>query len=323
MKVRRSYSVVCTSKDGFTLVEMLITISICLVLLGLLVMAVQSARESARRVQCQDRLRQTVLGLLQVVERQKGIPSMVSTKVADSVPNRDPVYCNPLVAVATELNLQFRVRNGVLRFDDIDDQDDQKEAFPPPFFSCPSNSDRWLAFRLNSGVDPILTIRTLDKYIFAQKKKNSLALVEDGLSNTAALAERPASQKRSNRYRAIALDDTSNSFAEMRNNCRLAFDNNQIYYPPFPGNWWTNSHYQVRYDHSFQPNSREIDCVNASSPGNLIDVETRFWISSRSFHRGGVNVAFFDGSTRFTKDSIDLSAWRSLGTHNKHDTSIE
>ena len=320
MKVRRSSLVVCANKNGFTLLEMLITISICLAILSLLVMAVQSARESARRVQCQDRLRQTMLGLIQVVERQKGIPSMVGTKVVDSVPNREPVYCNPLVAVATELNLQFRVRNGVLRFDD---GDDQTEAFPPQFFNCPSNSDRWLAFRLNSGVDPILTIRTLDKYLFAQKQKNSLALVEDGLSNTAALAERPASQKRSNRNRAIAMDDTSNSFQEMRNNCRLAFDNNRIYYPPFPGDWWTNSHYQVRYDHSFQPNAREIDCVNASAPANLIDVETRFWISSRSFHRGGVNVAFFDGSTRFTNDFIDLNTWRSLGTHNKHDNSIE
>jgi prepilin-type processing-associated H-X9-DG protein len=211
------------------------------------------------------------------------------------------------------------VRNGELRFDDSH----HGEAFPPQFFCCPSNADRSLAFRFNSGVNPIISIRTQNNCLFAQKKINSLAQIEDGLSNTAALAERPASQKRSNHYRAIALDSTNDSFAEMRNNCRFAFESNWIYYSPVPSSWWTNSHYQVRYDHSFRPNSRDVDCVSVSIPGNLIDAETRFWISSRSFHRGGVNVAFFDGSTRFTNDVIDLNVWQAHGTHNSHDFTSE
>jgi prepilin-type N-terminal cleavage/methylation domain-containing protein/prepilin-type processing-associated H-X9-DG protein len=61
------------------------------------------------------------------------------------------------------------------------------------------------------------------------------------------------------------------------------------------------------YNHTLTPNTKQfIDCGDASFVASHM--------AARSYHPGGVNVCFSDGSVRFIKDSISLVTWRALGT---------
>jgi prepilin-type N-terminal cleavage/methylation domain-containing protein/prepilin-type processing-associated H-X9-DG protein len=63
-----------TGSSGFTLVELLVVIAIIGVLVGLLMPAVQSAREAARRMQCSSHLRQMTLAMANYESAHKSFP---------------------------------------------------------------------------------------------------------------------------------------------------------------------------------------------------------------------------------------------------------
>ena len=64
---------------GFSLVELLVVISITAILLGLLVTAVQAAREAARRAKCTSNMKQVALAVHLYHEAHGGLPALCTT----------------------------------------------------------------------------------------------------------------------------------------------------------------------------------------------------------------------------------------------------
>jgi prepilin-type N-terminal cleavage/methylation domain-containing protein len=76
MSVTRSRDVSVTkSRSGFTLVELLVVIAIIGTLVGLLLPAVQAAREAARSSDCQNKMKQLALACINYADAKGGFPS--------------------------------------------------------------------------------------------------------------------------------------------------------------------------------------------------------------------------------------------------------
>jgi prepilin-type processing-associated H-X9-DG protein len=62
----------------------------------------------------------------------------------------------------------------------------------------------------------------------------------------------------------------------------------------------------VFYSHTMTPNFVNYDCTDSTF--------TAAHMAARSWHPGGVNVVFCDGSVHFIKNTISPKTWAALGT---------
>lgn len=270
-------------RRGLTLLELIAVMAVIAVLVALLLPAVQSARESARTVQCRSRLRQLAIAT-HSYESSFGV---------------------------------FPTRNF---FSEIQPHLEAKvESLNVAFYGCPSDlrnasgdmTSGRISYAINAGLgaschDCAGIVSTTSRY-------TRTAEVTDGLSNTSMIGEVlsspwyapqvvdwtqvPADQKRT----FLHFQGAPNNADDFAHLC--------AHQATMPISSWFLS---PEYHHLMIPNSRS--CIRTNSAGLIVPGDFGVGRMAASVHPGGTHAAFADGAVHFVSSSIDALVWRAQGT---------
>jgi prepilin-type N-terminal cleavage/methylation domain-containing protein/prepilin-type processing-associated H-X9-DG protein len=329
-------------RTGFTLIEILIVITIIGILLGLTIPAIQRSRESGRRLQCMNNLRQIGIAI-QAFQTVHGFfpPAWPSESEKGGVVIRS-LY-SPQLQILSFLDQDTVTRS--INFTLSSDPGDAPQNLTAQdthiaVFICPSEISPLLrgptgpsSYRANIGPSPYYWDST-QRYpgggggAFPVSYVIRPANFTDGLSQTAFLSEklmgddqdRIFTPKRD--YWCAGLPDSSNYPAvdELIAICQSTPPGIPQYVSRGGHTWYVGSFDSTWYNHSIPPNSSVAGCkVNDAIPTPEQSGLFGGIFGASSSHDGGVNCLFGDGSGRFIKDTVNIQVWRALSTRAKQE----
>jgi prepilin-type N-terminal cleavage/methylation domain-containing protein/prepilin-type processing-associated H-X9-DG protein len=306
-------------RRGFTLIELLVVIAIIGVLIALLLPAVQSAREAARRAQCTNNLKQLALAMQNYHDVNNSFP-MGDMYQLGTGRNWVRQHVGPFVAmtqfyeqgnVYNALNTSIMIYyaenstvNGIavntlwcpsdaevigLRYPGEAGDGWDSSPIPMTYSSYAAQSGVTYYHAPRLGGNPGLYSQNNGLFLHAGKppgrvstepngKVFGIAAIRDGTSNTIMMSDKS--------YGRIA-QGTGDQFGP---------------------NWWTSGLIgDTTYAAIFPPNFFKSVAAAEALPQYYPEqgVRANFLATANSFHPGGVNSAFCDGSVRFIKDSVN------------------
>lgn len=327
-------------KRAFTLVELLVVIAIIGILVGLLLPAVQSAREAARRMQCSNNLKQIGLAVHNYESAQKSLPMAWwleipgGTQIAQSNGNTWGLALLPFLE-QTNLYKQFDHRflamNGL---GPIAERNVGVIRTPISVFKCPSSPYSidelyvgdtsaaglpvtWEAapsdYMCTTGVLGTIADLAYDgnpggsrngmlsvRGIMGGRDSTKISSITDGLSNTLLAGERTGGPN-------IYVGTTqAPQLSEL-----LISTNGGGWGDFLNGENWVGG---GLYPNGYNPATPMLYLQEGPCSINCSNIRGR---SFHSFHTGGAQFVIGDGSVRFLSESIDSRTIASLITRQK------
>jgi prepilin-type N-terminal cleavage/methylation domain-containing protein/prepilin-type processing-associated H-X9-DG protein len=297
------------SRQAFTLIELLVVIAVIALLIGLLLPAVQSAREASRRIQCVNNLKQIGLAMHNYHSVSSTFPPGY---VSSTVNNRlDGQELGPGwgwgAMVLNELDQKplFNSINFSLPITDPGSQTARATVLST--FLCPSNAFGSGPVRLMAGTGTsggmindvaagqyvasagqleVEEFAAQNNGVFYRNSGNGIRDITDGSSTTLMAGERSRNVAEATWVGAVPFAQACNNPGWRFQDCETSNVLILAHTGPSPDEDWVDL------------------------PNNKLAGVDDYW----SLHPGGCNFLFCDGSVRFVKETINANVFSYLAT---------